>query len=128
MDGAAAAMSEHNKEEEHRRDIDGGSYDWEPMVMQSGGRLGKGAMRVINRVAMIAAESDGVEKHVFVRRTQEALNESGGLGLHLAEGSGRRSSAALGRGRGFCSRAWQSALSRRAGCASRHLCTTRCCT
>ena len=31
-------------------------------------------MRVLNRLATIAAESDGVEKHVFVRRAQEALS------------------------------------------------------
>ena len=42
--------------------------------MESGGRLGKGSMRVLNRLATIAAESDGVEKHVFVRRAQEALS------------------------------------------------------
>ena len=40
--------------------------------MESGGGLGKGAMRVVNRLAKFAA--DGVEKHVFVRRTQEALS------------------------------------------------------
>jgi hypothetical protein len=34
----------------------------------------KGAMRVINQPAKIAAESDRVEKHVFVRRVQEALS------------------------------------------------------
>ena len=71
VDGAAAAMGEHNKEDEYRRDIDGAAYEWEPVVMQSGGRLGKGAMRVINRLAKIAADS---EKHVFVRRVQEALS------------------------------------------------------
>ena len=38
-----------------------------PVVMEPGGRLGKGSMRVLNRLATIAAESDGVEKHVFVR-------------------------------------------------------------
>ena len=31
-------------------------------------------MGVTNRLAKIAAESDGVEKHVFVRRVQEALS------------------------------------------------------
>ena len=31
-------------------------------------------MRELNRLATIAAESDGVEKHVFVRRAQEALS------------------------------------------------------
>ena len=43
-------------------------------MMESGGRLGKGAMRVINWLAKIASESDGVEKHVFVWRVQEALS------------------------------------------------------
>ena len=38
-----------------------------PVVMESGGRLGKGSMRVLDRLATITAESDGVEKHVFVR-------------------------------------------------------------
>ena len=32
------------------------------------------SFRVLNRLATIAAESDGVEKHVFVRRAQEALS------------------------------------------------------
>ena len=73
VDGAAAAMGEHNKKDEYRREIDGGAYDWEPAVMESGGRLCKGAMRVINRLAKITAESDAVEKHVFVKRVQEAL-------------------------------------------------------
>jgi hypothetical protein len=72
--GEAAAMGENNKEEEVRRDIDGGAYEWEPVahhrVMESAGRLGKSAMPVINRLAKIAAESDGVEKHVFVWRVQ----------------------------------------------------------
>ena len=62
------------QEDEYRRDIDGGAYEWVPVVMESGGRLGKGSMRVLNRLATIAAESDGVEKHVFVRRAQEALS------------------------------------------------------
>ena len=35
VDGAAAAMGEHNKEDEIRRDIDGGAYEWEPVVMES---------------------------------------------------------------------------------------------
>ena len=76
VDGAAAAIDEKDKEDEYRRDIDGGA-EWVPMVthrMDSGGRLGKGSMRVLNRLATIAAESDGVEKHVFVRRAQEALS------------------------------------------------------
>ena len=60
--------------DEYRRDIDGGAYEREPVVMGSGGRLGRGAMRVINTLAKIAAESNGVEKHVFVRRMQEALS------------------------------------------------------
>ena len=62
--------------EEHCRDIDGGAYDWEPVVSDSGGRLPTGAVRVINRLAKLAAHSDGVyklvPKHVFVRRMQEA--------------------------------------------------------
>ena len=74
VNGAAPAMGEHNKEGEHRRDIDGGAYEWEPVVMESGGRLGNGCMRVINRLGKIASESDAVEKHVFVRRVQEALS------------------------------------------------------
>ena len=44
------------------------------MVTKSGGRLGKGSMRVLNRLATIAVKSDGVEKHVFLRRAQEALS------------------------------------------------------
>ena len=67
VDGAAAAIGEKDKEDEYCRDIDGGAYEWVPVVMESGGRLGKGSMRVLNRLATIAAESDGVEKHVFVR-------------------------------------------------------------
>ena len=55
VDGAAAAMGEHNKEDEYCRDIDGGAYEWEPVVMELGGRLGKGAMRVINRLAKIVS-------------------------------------------------------------------------
>ena len=54
VDDAAAAMGEHNKEDEYRRDIDGGAYELEPVVMESGRRLGKGVMRVINRLAKIA--------------------------------------------------------------------------
>ena len=74
VDGAAAAMGEHNKGDEYRHDIHGGAHEWEPVVMESRGRLGKGAMRVINRLAKIASESDGIEKHAFVRRVQEALS------------------------------------------------------
>ena len=70
----AAAIGEKDKEDEYRRDIDGGAYEWVPVVMESGGRLGKGSMRVLNRLATIAAKSDGVEKHVFVRRAQETLS------------------------------------------------------
>ena len=70
VDGAAAAMGEPNKEDEHRLDIDGSAHGWEPVVMESGGRLGKGAMRVVNRLAKIAAELDALEKHVFVRRVK----------------------------------------------------------
>ena len=39
--------------------------------MKSGGKLGKGDMRVINRLAKIAAESNGVQKHVIVRRVRQ---------------------------------------------------------
>ena len=60
VNGAAAAMSEHNKEEQYRHDIHGGTYDWVPVVMESAGRLREGAMRVINMPAKIAADSDGV--------------------------------------------------------------------
>ena len=74
VDGAAAAIGEKDKEDEYRRNIDGGAYEWVPVVMESGGRLGKGSMRVLNRLATIAAKSDGVEKHVFVRRAQQALS------------------------------------------------------
>ena len=63
MDDAAAAMGEHTKEDRH--DIDGGAYEWEPLVMESATKLGKGAMRVINRLSKSDAESDGVEKHVL---------------------------------------------------------------
>jgi hypothetical protein len=42
--------------------IDGGEYDWEPVVSESGGRLGEVAIRVINRLATIVSESDGVER------------------------------------------------------------------
>ena len=68
VDGAAAAMGEHNKEDEYHCDIDGGACEWEPVVVESGGSLGKGAMRVIHRLAKIASGSDSSEKHVFVRR------------------------------------------------------------
>ena len=62
-------MGEHKKEE-FRRDTDGGVYDiLDPVVMESGGRLGKGHVcyqQACRRkdCAKIAAESDGVEKHV----------------------------------------------------------------
>ena len=72
VDGAAAAIGEKDKEDAFRRDIHGGAYEWVPVVMESGGRLGRGSMRVLNRLATIAAESDGVEKHVFVRRARGA--------------------------------------------------------
>jgi hypothetical protein len=52
----------------------GGAYKWEPVVMEAARRLGKGAMHVINRLAKIASGSDGNDKHVFVRRAQEALS------------------------------------------------------
>ena len=74
VDGAAAAMGEHNKEEEYHRDLDCGAYNREPVVMESGGRRGKGAVRVVNRLAKIAADSHEVEKHVFLRRVQDALS------------------------------------------------------
>ena len=45
MDGAAAAMAEHNKEDEYRRAIDGGAYEWKPVAMESRCRLGKSACR-----------------------------------------------------------------------------------
>ena len=35
VDGASAAMGEHNKEDEYRRDMDGGAYEWEPVVVDS---------------------------------------------------------------------------------------------
>ena len=73
--GAAAVIGEKDKEDESCRNIDGGAYEWVPVVMESCGRLGKGSMRVLNRLATIAAESDGVEKHVLVRRAPEAVLE-----------------------------------------------------
>ena len=68
-------MGKHNIEDKYRRDVDGGAYEWQPVVMESGGRLGKGAMCVINRLAKIAFESDGDEKlELLVRRVQEAVS------------------------------------------------------
>jgi hypothetical protein len=40
-------------------------------------------MRVIDRLIQVAAESDGDEKHVFVRRVQETLS------VARVEGNGR---------------------------------------
>ena len=84
VDGAAAAMGKHNKEEENRRDVDGRAYEWEPVLMESGGRVGRGAMCVIERLAKIAAESDGVEKHFFcaahARGAELGENAGGGGG------------------------------------------------
>ena len=106
VDGAAAAMAEDNKASEYRHDVDGGAYAWEPVVMESCGRLGKGAMRVLNRLALVAAESDGVEKHVFVQRAQQVLSvarvRGNALiwkgGLHaMAHGGGRCFQAGLAR-------------------------------
>ena len=74
VDGARSRSGGRAQQGECRRDIDGGAHEWDPVVMESGGRLGKGAMRVMNRLAKIAAESDGVEKHVVVRSAQEALS------------------------------------------------------
>ena len=54
MNGAAAAMGEYSKEEEYCRDIDDGAYALGPLVMDPGGRLGKGVMHLINRLAKIA--------------------------------------------------------------------------
>ena len=99
-------MAEDNKASEYRHDVDGGAYAWEPVVMESCGRLGKGAMRVLNRLALVAAESDGVEKHVFVQREQQVLSvarvRSNTLiwkgGLHaMAHGGGRCFQAGLAR-------------------------------
>ena len=50
---AATTMVENNKEDEHRHDIDGGACDRELMVMESTRKLGKGAMRVVNRLELI---------------------------------------------------------------------------
>ena len=72
LGGAAAVMEEQNKADEYHRDIDGGAYEWQSVVMESRGRLGKGSMRVIKRLAKIASESNGVEKHLFVQHVQEA--------------------------------------------------------
>jgi hypothetical protein len=106
VDGAAAAMAEDNKADQYRNDVEGGAYDWEPVVMETGGRLGKGAMRVLNRLALVAAESDGVEKHVFVRRAHQVLSVArvrgnaliwkGGLQA-MAHGGGRCFQAGLAR-------------------------------
>ena len=54
MNNAATAMGEYNKEEEYRGDIDDGAYALGPLMMEPGGRLGKGAMHLINRLAKIA--------------------------------------------------------------------------
>ena len=58
-------MDEHHKEE-YPRDIDGGAYNWELVMKQSGGRLGKGPVLAIHKLAKIAGESNVVEKHVCV--------------------------------------------------------------
>jgi hypothetical protein len=71
VDSAAAAKGDYDKEEEYRRDIDDGVFDWEPVVMEAAGRLGKGAMRVINNIAKIAAGSDR-EACIFAARTRGA--------------------------------------------------------
>ena len=70
VDCAAAAVCEPKKKEEYRS---------KSMVAPStsnlfAGRLGAGAMRIINRLAKCAADYDGVEKLVFVQRMQGALS------------------------------------------------------
>ena len=47
VDGAAAVMGEHQKEDEYRRDIDGGAYDWELCGHGVSRQAGQGAMWVI---------------------------------------------------------------------------------
>ena len=103
-------MGEEKKEEEHRRDIEGGAYDWEVVMMESEGRPGTGAnnpckpvgnlqMHVTNRLARIAADADGVEKHVFVRGTQEALSMARERGIGYVWNKGLQ---AMAYGGGWC--------------------------
>jgi hypothetical protein len=88
VDGAAASMGKHKKEEEYRRAIHGGAYDWQTVVMESGGRLGKGEMRVISRLAKTAAESGDDETHKLVCAAYARGAERGvraGEWLHVQE-------------------------------------------
>ena len=74
VDGAAARLGEDLKDTEYRNTVAGGAYTRAPVVMESGGRLGKRAMGVLNQLATIAAESDRVDKRAFMWRTLQALS------------------------------------------------------
>ena len=104
VDGAAAHYAEGKKLDKYRDDVDGGAYDFEPFVVESGGRLGKRAMGVINRLASVAAESEGVQKRVFVMRALQAVSVARVRGNGwswktamqvLARGAGRAFTAGL---------------------------------
>ena len=80
VDGATARLGEDLKDTEYRIDGDAGACTHTPVVMESGGGLGKRAMGVLNQLATIAAELDGVDKRAFMRRTLQALSVSRVIG------------------------------------------------
>ena len=66
VDGAAAAMGEHQQVKEYSFDTTGGLYGWEPEESESGGRLGRVVMHVFNRLAKVPAAPNDVQNGMWV--------------------------------------------------------------
>ncbi len=73
-DGAAAAVRGARKVEKYSCGQAGGGYDFEPVIVETYGRLGEPAFELLQRLAGIAAASGKVDEGKFIENTLKEMS------------------------------------------------------
>ena len=73
-DGAAAAARGARKVEKYSCGQAGGGYDFEPVIVETYGRLGEPAFELLARLARVAAESGKVDEGKFIENTLKEMS------------------------------------------------------
>ena len=73
-DGAAAAARGARKVEKYSCGQAGGGYDFEPVIVETYGRLGEPAFELLARLARVAAESGKVDEGNFIENTLKEMS------------------------------------------------------
>ena len=96
LDGVAAQVREAEKVDAYKTDVENGVYEFEALVHEAYGAMGRGARRHLKRLATVAAASGKVGKGAFMRSTVLALSVAlqRGNGIVIRKGMQEWSKAA----------------------------------